>query len=66
MVTRRRTETEVILGAGETLVIGGLVSEREADTLGKTPGPGAIPGIDRAFRHQGNPRQPAPERPRLG
>ncbi len=53
VVTRRRTETEVILGAGETLVIGGLVSEREAETLGKTPGLGAIPGLGRAFRHKG-------------
>ena len=53
VVTRRRTETEVILDSGETLVIGGLVREREVETLGKTPGLGDIPVIGRAFRHKG-------------
>ncbi|HET9209106.1 MAG TPA: hypothetical protein VFR03_01845, partial [Thermoanaerobaculia bacterium] len=53
IVTRRRTETEVILEAGETLVIGGLVTERTTDNHGKTPGLGDIPLIGRAFRLEG-------------
>ncbi|MEM7351135.1 MAG: type II and III secretion system protein [Acidobacteriota bacterium] len=53
IVTRRRTETEVILEPGETLVIGGLVREREDKTLGKTPGLGDIPWIGRAFQLKG-------------
>ncbi|HZF09377.1 MAG TPA: hypothetical protein VFE33_11355 [Thermoanaerobaculia bacterium] len=53
IVTRRRTDTEVILGGGETLVIGGLVTERESKTKGKTPGLADIPWIGRAFRLEG-------------
>jgi hypothetical protein len=51
-VMRRRTQTEVILDAGETLVIGGLVTEREAETVGETPGLAKIPWLGRAFRHK--------------
>ncbi len=53
VVTRRRTETEVILNSGETLVIGGLVTEHKTETHGKTPGLGSIPLIGRAFRLEG-------------
>ena len=53
IVTRRRTETEVILESGQTLVIGGLVTERTTETQGKTPGLGKIPVIGRAFRLEG-------------
>ncbi len=53
IVTRRRTETEVILESGETLIIGGLITERTSDTHGKTPGLGSIPVIGRAFRLEG-------------
>lgn len=53
VVTRRRTETEVILESGETLVIGGLVRERETETVGHTPGLSKIPLIGRAFQHKG-------------
>jgi hypothetical protein len=53
VVTRRRTETEVILESGETLVIGGLVTEHKTETHGKTPGLGSIPLIGRAFRLEG-------------
>lgn len=52
IVTRRRTETEVILEAGETLVIGGLVREREAERVGETPVLSKIPVIGRAFQHK--------------
>lgn len=52
VVTRRRTETEVILDDGEMLVIGGLVRERETKNLGKTPGLGDLPVIGKAFRHR--------------
>jgi Flp pilus assembly secretin CpaC len=53
IVTRRRTETEVVLESGETLIIGGLVTERKTETHGKTPGLGDIPLIGRAFRLEG-------------
>ncbi len=53
IVTRRRTETEVILNAGETLVIGGLVTDHKTATHGKTPGLGDLPLIGRAFRLEG-------------
>lgn len=53
IVTRRRTETEVILESGDTLIIGGLVTERMRETHGKTPGLGNLPGIGRAFRLEG-------------
>ena len=56
-VMRRRTQTEVILDAGETLVIGGLVSEREAETVGETPGLAKIPWLGRAFRHKARDSQ---------
>jgi len=59
IVTRRRTETEVILEAGETLVIGGLVTERKTDNHGKTPGLGDIPLIGRAFRLEGKQTESA-------
>ncbi len=53
VVTRRRTDTEVILESGETLVIGGLVTEHRTQTHGKTPGLGDLPLIGRAFRLEG-------------
>ncbi len=53
IVTRRRTETEVILESGDTLIIGGLVTERTRETTGKTPGLGKIPVLGRAFRLEG-------------
>src|SRR4051794_12363284 len=53
IVTRRRTETEVVLESGETLIIGGLVTEHKMETNGKTPGLANIPLIGRAFRLEG-------------
>jgi type II secretory pathway component GspD/PulD (secretin) len=53
VVTRRRTDTEVVLESGETLIIGGLVTEHKTETHGKTPGLGSIPLIGRAFRLEG-------------
>jgi type II secretory pathway component GspD/PulD (secretin) len=53
VVTRRRTETEVVLESGETLVIGGLVTEHKMKTHGRTPGLASLPVIGRAFRLEG-------------
>ncbi len=64
VVTRRRTETEVILESGETLVIGGLVTEHKTETHGKTPGLGSIPLLGRAFRLEGKQTE-STELPRL-
>ena len=52
-VMRRRTQTEVILNEGETLVIGGMVIERERETVGETPGMSKIPWLGRAFTRKG-------------
>ena len=52
-VMRRRTQTKVILNEGETLVIGGLVIERERETVGETPGLSKIPWLGRAFTRKG-------------
>jgi type II secretory pathway component GspD/PulD (secretin) len=53
IVTRRRTETEVILESGQTLIIGGLIIDRQTETHGKTPGLAKIPLLGRAFRLEG-------------
>ncbi len=53
VVTRRRTETEVVLESGETLIIGGLVTEHKTETHGRTPGLASLPLIGRAFRLEG-------------
>jgi hypothetical protein len=53
IITRRRTDTEVVLESGETLIIGGLVTEHKLETHGKTPGLANIPLIGRAFRLEG-------------
>jgi type II secretory pathway component GspD/PulD (secretin) len=53
IVTRRRTETEVVLESGETLIIGGLVTEHKLETHGRTPGLASLPVIGRAFRLEG-------------
>jgi hypothetical protein len=53
VVTRRRTETEVVLESGETLIIGGLVTEHKTETQGRTPGLANLPLIGRAFRLEG-------------
>ncbi len=50
VVSRRTATTEVILDEGETLVIAGLLREREIHRIRKIPGIGDVPILGRAFR----------------
>ncbi|UIJ44547.1 pilus assembly protein N-terminal domain-containing protein [Sphingomonas cannabina] len=49
-MTTRRTETTVELGSGESLVIGGLLSNRHDNGFDKTPGVGDLPILGALFR----------------
>ncbi|MGK6321121.1 type II and III secretion system protein family protein [Sphingomonas sp. DT-204] len=49
-MTTRRTETTVELGSGESLVIGGLLSNRHDNGFEKTPGVGDLPVLGALFR----------------
>ena len=52
-VTSSRTaETEVIVRDGDTVVIGGLVKEKESDTVKKVPFLGDLPFIGRFFTNK--------------
>ena len=46
----RRVETEVELGSGETLAIGGLLSERTRAVVRRIPGLGDVPVLGALFR----------------
>jgi type II secretory pathway component GspD/PulD (secretin) len=53
----RTIETTVLIPSGNTLVLGGLVSDNLTDTETKVPFLGDIPGLGRAFRHGDKNRQ---------
>lgn len=55
--SKRQLKTSVIVGDGDTIVLGGLLSERETDTSAQIPGLGSIPGIGGLFRHQSSQRE---------
>lgn len=44
-------ETEVMINSGDTLVIGGLISESETDARSKVPYLSRIPGLGWLFKH---------------
>src|SRR5206468_2153128 len=48
----RRIETQVLIPSGNTLVMGGLVSDDHAKGYTKVPGLGDIPFLGAAFRHE--------------
>ncbi|KQU62221.1 secretion system protein [Sphingomonas sp. Leaf339] len=52
-LTSRRAETTVELGSGQSLVIGGLMSNTQQNSIEKTPGLGDIPILGSLFRSNG-------------
>ena len=48
-ITRRRVQSTVEMDFGQTLVLGGLISDRVTGTIQKTPFLGELPGIGPAF-----------------
>jgi len=50
IIKTRDTETQVITESGETIVIGGLLEERESEGVSKIPVLGDIPVLGRLFR----------------
>lgn len=51
LLTTRETKTSVMIKSGETLVIGGLISDVETEAESKVPFLGDIPLLGRLFRH---------------
>ncbi|RYG94999.1 MAG: type II and III secretion system protein family protein, partial [Alphaproteobacteria bacterium] len=49
-INTRRVSTTVVLGAGQTLSIGGLLSERSRQAIDRLPGLGDIPILGALFR----------------
>lgn len=52
VIAERRTETEVILQPGETMVIGGLMNDKEIRSLSKVPILGNLPLLGELFRSE--------------
>ena len=52
----RRMETHVMIPSGNTLVLGGLISDRTANTMNKVPILGDAPGLGHLFRKQSKTR----------
>jgi len=51
-VITRRAETTAELGSGESIVIGGLLSNKHSNNLNRTPGLGSLPILGQLFRSQ--------------
>jgi pilus assembly protein CpaC len=49
-ITTRRAETTVELGSGQSMVIGGLISNQTNNTIDKAPGLGNLPVLGALFR----------------
>jgi pilus assembly protein CpaC len=49
-ITTRRAETTVELGSGQSMVIGGLISNQTNNTIDKAPGLGNLPILGALFR----------------
>ena len=52
-LTTRRAETTLELGSGQSMVIGGLLSNDNQNTIEKTPGLGDVPILGALFRSNG-------------
>ncbi len=48
--SKRQIKTRIIVGDGNVVVLGGLLSEKETEVERKIPGLGSIPGIGALFR----------------
>ena len=49
-LTTRRTETSVELGSGQSMMIGGLLSNKASNTIQKMPGAGDLPVLGALFK----------------
>jgi general secretion pathway protein D len=55
--TKRQIKTRVIVGDGNTVVLGGLINEKETLVDSKVPGLGDIPGLGALFSSTQNKRE---------
>ncbi len=55
--TKRQIKTQVIVGDGNMIVLGGLITEKETEVESKIPGLGDIPGLGQLFRSSKNKRE---------
>lgn len=51
-ILTREIDTRVIMNDGQTIVLGGLISDRKTRTITKMPGVGDIPILDALFRQE--------------
>lgn len=52
IISTKKTDTQVVIKDGSTLIIGGLISERKGETILKVPVLGDIPIINFLFRYK--------------
>ncbi|MGE4501779.1 MAG: type II secretion system secretin GspD [Thiomicrospira sp.] len=55
--SKRQIKTTVIVGDGNMVVLGGLLSEKETEVANKVPFLGDIPGLGAMFRYQDSQRE---------
>jgi type IV pilus secretin PilQ/predicted competence protein len=51
-ILTREIDTRIVMLDGQTVVLGGLISDRKTRTVNKTPGLGDLPGLDLLFRQE--------------
>lgn len=51
-ILTREIDTRIIMSDGQTIVLGGLISDRSSRTVRKIPGLGDVPGLDLLFRQE--------------
>src|SRR6185312_6418213 len=57
VTTKRNIKTNVVLNSGDTLVLGGLMQDRDTDTVKKVPLLGDIPILGWLFKSQSKTKQ---------
>ena len=57
VTSKREIKTNVIVGDGNVIVLGGLITEKETETTAKVPGLGDLPLIGGLFRSKQNVRE---------
>ena len=55
--SKREIKTSVIVGNGNVVVLGGLLTQKEREANGKVPGLGDVPGLGILFRNHDNQRE---------
>lgn len=55
--SKRQIRTKIIVGDGDVIVLGGLLSEKESDVTQKVPGLGDIPWLGNLFSYQSKQRE---------